>query len=134
VRVLIIEDEPKLAKALQEGLEADDYEVTSAHTGEDSFFLLFQKPFDLVVLDVMTHTIDLTGKEYDILAYLFRHSERVVSREMLARDVWKEAARQTPLDNVIDVHVTHLRHKVDDRFSQKLLHTVRCLCFVLREG
>jgi two-component system, OmpR family, copper resistance phosphate regulon response regulator CusR len=52
---------------------------------------------------------------------------------MLARDIWKDIARQTPLDNVIDVHVTHLRRKIDDRFNKKLLHTVRGLGFVLRE-
>ncbi len=77
--------------------------------------------------------IELTSKEYEILEYLFINKGRVVSREMLARDLWKDIARQTPLDNVIDVHVTHLRRKIDDRFNQKLLHTVRGLGFVLRE-
>jgi two-component system copper resistance phosphate regulon response regulator CusR len=52
---------------------------------------------------------------------------------MLARDVWKEIARQTPLDNVIDVHIAHLRRKIDDQFKSKLVHTVRGLGFVLRE-
>ncbi len=77
--------------------------------------------------------IELTAKEYEILEYLFINKGRVVSREMLARDIWKDIARQTPLDNVIDVHLTHLRRKIDDRFSNKLLHTVRGLGFVLRE-
>jgi len=77
--------------------------------------------------------LDLTAKEYEILEYLILNKGRVVSREMLARDVWKETARQTPLDNVIDVHITHLRRKVDDSFSSKLLHTVRGVGFVLRE-
>jgi DNA-binding response OmpR family regulator len=52
---------------------------------------------------------------------------------MLARDVWKENARFTPLDNVIDVQMTRLRKKVDDPFEIKLLHTVRGLGFNLRE-
>jgi DNA-binding response OmpR family regulator len=52
---------------------------------------------------------------------------------MLVRDVWKEPGRQTPLDNVIDVHVNHLRRKLDDNYSRKLLHTVRGLGFILRE-
>ncbi len=78
--------------------------------------------------------LDLTGKEFDLLAYLLRHQGRVVSREMLARDVWKEPARQTPLDNVIDVHVARLRRKLDDPFEAKLLQTVRGVGFVLREA
>ena len=56
----------------------------------------------------------------------------MVSREMLARDLWKET-RHTPLDNVIDVHVARLRRKVDDRFEKKLVHTVRGVGFMVRE-
>jgi DNA-binding response OmpR family regulator len=78
--------------------------------------------------------LELTGKEFDLLAYLLRHQGRVVSREMLARDVWKEPVRQTPLDNVIDVHVARLRRKLDDPFEAKLLQTVRGVGFVLREA
>lgn len=77
--------------------------------------------------------IELTAREYELLEYLFRHQGHVVSREMIARDLWKEPGRQTPLDNVIDVHIAHLRRKVDDPFAKKLLHTVRGLGFVLRE-
>src|SRR5215470_15679361 len=53
VRVLIVEDEKKLARALREGLEAESYEVTVASTGEDGFFLANHDAFDLVVLDLM---------------------------------------------------------------------------------
>ena len=77
--------------------------------------------------------IELTAREYDLLEYLFRNQGAVVSREMLARDVWKETARATPLDNVIDVHVARLRRKLDDGFDRKLLHTVRGVGFILRE-
>jgi two-component system, OmpR family, copper resistance phosphate regulon response regulator CusR len=56
-----------------------------------------------------------------------------VSREMLAREVWNESGRYTPLDNVIDVHIAHLRQKLDEPFGNKLLHTVRGVGFVLRE-
>ena len=52
---------------------------------------------------------------------------------MLARELWKETARHTPLDNVIDVHVARLRRKIDDQFENKLVHTVRGVGFVLRE-
>jgi DNA-binding response OmpR family regulator len=69
--------------------------------------------------------IELTAREFELLEYPARNHSRVVSREMLARDVWKETARATPLDNVIDVHVARLRKKLDDPFDTKLLHTVR---------
>ena len=74
----------------------------------------------------------LTAREFDLLEYLLRHQGRIVSREMLARDVWKENARHTPLDNVIDVHIARLRRKVDEPFALKLLHTIRGVGFVLR--
>lgn len=76
--------------------------------------------------------LDLTPKEFDLLAYLLRAGGQIVSREMLARDVWKITARATPLDNVIDVHVSHLREKVDHDFETKLVQTVRGVGFVLR--
>ena len=57
-----------------------------------------------------------------------------MSREMLAREVWKEPRRATPLDNVIDVQMTRLRRKVDHDEDQRLIHTVRGVGFVLREG
>jgi DNA-binding response OmpR family regulator len=79
-------------------------------------------------------TLDLTAREFELLEYLLRHRGHVVSREMLTRDVWKEAGRHSPLDNVIDVHVARLRRKVDDQFEGKLVHTVRGVGFVVREG
>jgi two-component system, OmpR family, copper resistance phosphate regulon response regulator CusR len=78
--------------------------------------------------------IDLTAREFELLEYLARNHDRVVSREMLARDVWKESGRATPLDNVIDVHVARLRRKMDDPFEAKLLHTVRGVGFTLSES
>jgi len=77
--------------------------------------------------------IALSPREFDLLAYLARHQGQTVSRQMLARDVWRELQRATPLDNVIDVHIAHLRRKIDDGFATKLLHTVRGVGFVLRE-
>jgi DNA-binding response OmpR family regulator len=77
--------------------------------------------------------IDLTAREFELLEYLAHNHRRVVSREMLARDVWKESGRATPLDNVIDVHVARLRKKMDDPFETKLLHTVRGVGFTLSE-
>ena len=78
--------------------------------------------------------IELTSREFDLLEYLLRHQGHLVSREMLARDVWKEPRRATPLDNVIDVQMTRLRRKVDPDGALRLIHTVRGVGFVLREG
>jgi DNA-binding response OmpR family regulator len=223
LRILVVEDERKVAKALKEGLEAESYSVDIAHTGEEGFFLMNSQMFDLLVLDVMlpgrsgleilsalrlrgpripvllltakdavedrvkgldagaddylvkpfafpellarvrallrrgksepvtslqvqdlhmdlvsravrrgAQTIDLTAREFEVLEYLLRHQGQVVSREMLARDVWKETTRHTPLDNVIDVHMARLRRKIDERFPVKLVHTVRGVGFVLK--
>jgi len=79
--------------------------------------------------------IDLTAREFDLLAYLLRHQGRFVSREMIARDVWKETTRATPLDNVIDVHLMRLRRKIDREADEKLIHTIRGVGFIMkREG
>jgi two-component system, OmpR family, copper resistance phosphate regulon response regulator CusR len=78
-------------------------------------------------------SLDLTAREFELLEYLFENEGRVVSREMLARDIWRETSRQTPLDNVIDAQIVRLRRKVDGQFAPKLLHTVRGVGFVLRE-
>jgi len=224
VRILVVEDERKVAAALQAGLEAEHYAVSLAATGEEGFYLANTEPFDLILLDVMlpgrdgfeiltslrhrgvktpallltardavddrvrgldcgaddylvkpfafpellarmrallrrgkpdlpavlkisdlemdlaTRTVgrngaklDLTPREFDLLEYLIRNRGRVVSREMMARDIWNETARHTPLDNVIDVHMTRLRRKVDEPFEKKLVQTVRGVGFMLRE-
>jgi DNA-binding response OmpR family regulator len=224
VYILVVEDEQKMAQALREGLEADDYSVRVAHTGEEGFYLVQAQPFDLVILDVMLpghdgfeilatlrkrgiktpvllltsrdavedrvrgldtgaddylvkpfafpellartrallrrgnsdanprfkladlevdvaqraafrggQSLELTAREFDLLSYLFENRGRVVSREMLARDIWRETSRQTPIDNVIDAQIVRLRRKVDGQFASKLLHTVRGVGFVLRE-
>jgi DNA-binding response OmpR family regulator len=78
--------------------------------------------------------LELTAREFELLEYLLRHQGHLVSREMLAREVWKEPRRATPLDNVIDVQMTRLRRKVDTDGGQRLIHTVRGVGFVLREG
>ena len=64
MRILVVEDEKKVAKALGEGLQAQGYEVTVAHTGEEGFFQLNEHTFDLVILDLM-----LPGRDgYEVLA------------------------------------------------------------------
>jgi DNA-binding response OmpR family regulator len=225
MRILIVEDEAKVARALKEGLEGEHYDVVVAKTGEEGFFRANAELFDLVVLDLMlpgrdgievlttlrkrgvqipvliltakddiedrvlgldsgaddylvkpfafpellarirallrrgridqvlrfkagdlemdlvtrrvtrgNQTLDLTSREFELFEYLLRHQNQLVSREMLTREVWKEPSRVTPLDNVIDVHIARLRKKVDQDFPTKLIHTVRGVGFVLREG
>jgi DNA-binding response OmpR family regulator len=77
--------------------------------------------------------LDLTAREFELLEYLLRHQDHLVSREMLAREVWKEPRRATPLDNVIDVQMARLRKKVDAAGGLRLIHTVRGVGFVVRE-
>lgn len=77
--------------------------------------------------------LELTAREFDLLLYLASNSGQTVSREMLARNVWRETSRYTPLDNVIDVQMARLRRKIDDPFSIKLLQTIRGVGFSLRE-
>jgi DNA-binding response OmpR family regulator len=225
VRVLVVEDERKLAQVVGSALEAGHYDVVVAATGEDGFYRANAEIFDVVVLDLMLpgrsgleilqtlrqrrietpvliltardgiedrvvgldrgaddylvkpfalpellarvrallrrgrptevlrlkaadlqldlvarrvargdRAIELTGREFDLLEYLVRHQGHLVSREMLARDVWKEPRRATPLDNVIDVQMTRLRRKVDFDGAARLIHTVRGVGFLLQEG
>jgi DNA-binding response OmpR family regulator len=225
MRVLVVEDERKLAQVLSSALQAEHYDVVVAATGEDGFSRAHSEPFDLIVLDLMLpgrngleilqtlrqryvetpvliltardgvddrvlgldlgaddylvkpfalpellarirallrrgrpsdvvrlkaadlemdlvarrvvrgdDAIELTAREFDLLEYLLRHQGHLVSREMLARDVWKEPRRATPLDNVIDVQMARLRRKVDPDGAPRLIHTVRGVGFVLREG
>jgi two-component system, OmpR family, copper resistance phosphate regulon response regulator CusR len=223
VRILVVEDEPKLALAVKQGLEANEHLVSIAATGEDGFFQAQTQPFDLLIFDIMLpgrngleimgnlrrlghrtpillltskdgvedrvqgldsgaddylakpfalselqarvralgrrsapeqeailrledleldrirhaavrggKLLDLTAREFELLEFLLRHAQRVVSREVLAREVWKESSRYTPIDNVIDVHIARLRRKLDDPYPRKLLRTVRGVGFVLR--
>ncbi|HWL62285.1 MAG TPA: response regulator transcription factor [Steroidobacteraceae bacterium] len=76
----------------------------------------------------------LTPREFDLFVYLVRHMGEVVTRPMLARDVWREASRATPLDNVIDVHLANLRRKIDAERPHSFIQTLRGVGFVLREN
>lgn len=94
-----------------------------------------------LVLDARTRTatrgsrqIDLTPREFDLLAYLLDANGGVVTRDMLARDVWRLRSWTRSMDNVIDVHVSRLREKIDKNQSARLLHTLRGVGFVLKEN
>jgi len=77
--------------------------------------------------------IELTQREFDLLVYLAQAKGEVVSREMLTKDVWKISSRATPMDNIIDVHISHLRDKIDKPYEIRLVQTVRGVGFALRE-
>src|SRR5262245_49522786 len=70
VNVLIVEDERKLAAAIQQGLEGHQYSVQLAHTGEDAFYLATTQPFDLILLDVM-----LPGRDGIEILSALRHRQ-----------------------------------------------------------
>ncbi len=224
MRILVIEDEQKVAQALKEGLTHEGYQVDLAYSGEEGFYLLSTGQYDLLLLDLMlpgrdgleilksirkqgmsfpvlvltardtvedrvkgldsgaddylikpfafaellarirvllrrgrseqnlrllladlemdlvtrkvkraNEEIALTAREFDLLELLLRHQGQIVSREMIAKEVWQEVDRVTPIDNLIDVHIARLRRKIDDPFAKKLIHTVRGVGFVLSE-
>jgi two-component system, OmpR family, copper resistance phosphate regulon response regulator CusR len=224
VRILLVEDEAKVASAVRDGLTAEGYEVRAAATGVEGLDAVRSERFALVVLDLMLpgpsgleilaamrqandrtpvlvltardtvrdrvagleagaddylgkpfafaelaarvhallrrgvadpprrlvvgdleidlaarrarrgdRVLALTAREFDLLAFLASHRGQVVSRSQVAREVWQEPDRGTPLDNVIDVHIMRLRRKVDLEPGPRLIHTVRGVGFVVRE-
>ena len=76
--------------------------------------------------------IDLQPKEFALLEYLMRHAGHVVTRTMLLENVWDYTF--DPQTNVIDVHISRLRSKVDKGFDKSLLHTIRGAGYSLRES
>ncbi|MCC6716446.1 MAG: response regulator transcription factor [Acetobacteraceae bacterium] len=75
--------------------------------------------------------VDLQPREFRLLEYLMRHAGQVVTRTMLLEGVWDY--HFDPQTNVIDVHVSRLRQKVDKPFPTPLIHTVRNAGYMLRE-
>lgn len=88
-------------------------------------------------LDRLSHTVTRAGKpvilqprEFRLLEYLMRHAGQVVTRTMLLENVWEY--HFDPQTNVIDVHISRLRAKIDKSFERPLLHTVRGAGYVIR--
>lgn len=75
--------------------------------------------------------IDVQPREFRLLEYLMRHADQVVTRTMLLEKVWDY--HFDPQTNVIDVHISRLRSKIDKGFEKPLLHTVRGAGYMLRE-
>jgi DNA-binding response OmpR family regulator len=221
-RVLIIEDERKILRSLERGLQAEGHEVATAASGEAGYLLARAEPFDCLILDLLLPgrdglqiladlrqagnaipvliltardtvedrvigldagaddylikpfafaellarvrallrrergepqtvlcaddlemdlirrrvvrggvDIPLTQREFDVLAYLLRHKNTVVTRDMLGRDVWREPSYA--LTNVIDVYINLLRRKVEKPGQRPLIHTRRGVGYTLRE-
>lgn len=89
-------------------------------------------------LDRLTHTvkragktIDLQPREYMILEFFMQHADQIVTRTMLLESVWDY--HFDPQTNIIDVHISRLRNKIDKEFDSPLLQTVRGAGYCLRE-
>ena len=76
--------------------------------------------------------IKLTAKEYSLLEYLMQNPERVLSRNMIIEHVWDQSF--DGITNIVDVYVRHLRSKVDDGHTPKLIRTVRGSGYTIRVG
>lgn len=76
--------------------------------------------------------VDLQPREFRLLEYLMRNAGQVVTRTMLLEHVWDY--HFDPQTNVIDVHVSRLRSKIDKNFERPLLHTVRGAGYMIRDG
>ena len=75
--------------------------------------------------------IELTPKEYALLEYFMRHSGQILTRTMIAEKVFDY--HFDTATNVVDVHVFHLRNKIDKNFEPKLLHTIKGVGYVLED-
>jgi DNA-binding response OmpR family regulator len=75
--------------------------------------------------------IDLTSKEYALLEYLMSNSGRVLSRTMIIEHVWDQSF--DGVTNIVDVYVRHLRSKIDDGHSRKLIRTIRGVGYAIEE-
>ena len=92
-----------------------------------------------LVLDRMSREVKrgeeevvLQPREFRLLEYLMKHAGQVVTRTMLLENVWDY--HFDPQTNVIDVHISRLRSKIDKGFSQPLLHTIRGAGYMIRDG
>ncbi len=90
-------------------------------------------------LDRLSHRVTrgedeivLQPREFRLLEYLMKHAGQVVTRTMLLENVWDY--HFDPQTNVIDVHISRLRSKIDKGFSQPLLHTIRGAGYMIRDG
>jgi two-component system copper resistance phosphate regulon response regulator CusR len=75
--------------------------------------------------------VELTPKEYALLEFFMRHGGQIITRTMISDKIW--GYHFDTSTNVVDVHVSHLRNKIDKDFQPKLLHTVKGVGYVLED-
>ena len=102
--------------------------------GRELFLRVDDLEIDLLARRVVRDgmELDLTRREYELLEYLLRHKNSTVTRDMIARDVWKETSGA--LTNTIDVYINLLRRKVERPQKRQLIHTVRGVGYAVRDG
>ncbi len=102
--------------------------------GEETVYRVGDLELDRLSHQVMRNKeeIVLQPREFRLLEYLMKHAGQVVTRTMLLENVWDY--HFDPQTNVIDVHISRLRSKIDKGFSQPLLHTIRGAGYVIRDG
>jgi heavy metal response regulator len=76
--------------------------------------------------------VDLTPREYTLLEYMLRHPNQVLTRTMIAENIWGYDFYSE--SNVLDVYIRNLRRKLDDPYPVKLIHTIRGVGYKLSEG
>jgi DNA-binding response OmpR family regulator len=92
---------------------------------------------DLIV-NMSTHDVTRNGKlisltptEFDVLSMFIASPEKVLSREEISMYLWD--SKETALSNVVDVHISNLRKKIDDDYDQKIIRTVRGLGYTIQK-
>jgi len=104
----------------------------SAHATETTRLKVADLELDLLARRVIRagRNIDLTAKEFQLLEYLMRRPDQVVTRTMLLEGVWN--LQFDPQTNIIDVHMSRLRTAIDKNFAKPLIHTVRGAGYMLK--
>ncbi len=102
--------------------------------GEETMFRVGDLELNLLSREVSRagQEVKLQPREFRLLEYLMRLAGQVVTRTMLLENVWDY--HFDPQTNVIDVHISRLRSKIDKGFAQPLLHTVRGAGYMIRDG
>ena len=132
-RVPIVEDQKKLLQSLRRDLEEEGYEVVTATTGEEGYYLATTASPDAIVLDLMLPGRDGLKVLRDLRGQGYARPVLILSaRDAIAREVWKEVTGAPT--NAIDVYVTLLRKKVERPGARQLIHTVRGVGYALRDG
>src|SRR6266496_3088228 len=161
MRVLVVEDELKMAGLIRRGLVEEGHAADVASTGEDAIWMAQAHPYDAIVLDVMLprltgverpaavevgdlrldpaerrawrgeDEIALSPKEFALLETFMRRPGQVLSRLQLLEHAWDFAYENR--SNIVDVYVRYLREKLDRPFARNSLETVRGAGYRLRE-